>query len=132
MTQVIDSLCIWDHDLALWEMETEDWQKLQHILFFLHPFAAVTTFMSGQTYPTVSSIIVFFNAIMDHVERFKSSELPSIVRTAAKESFKKLKQYYNKTSKMNCIVTLLDPRCNLSYFRKDGFTKQLMDPFLDK
>jgi len=113
-------------------MEREDWQKLQHILFFLHPFAAVTTFMSGQTYPTVSSIIVFFNAIMDHCERFKSSELPSIVRTAAKESFKKLIQYYNKTSTMNCIVTLLDPRCNLPYFKKDGFTNQLIEPFMDR
>ena len=93
--------------------------------------------MSGQTYSTVGGVIVCFNAIMDHLERYIEGKIPclkppSIVKQAAEAAHSKMKEYYNKTNMMHCIVTLFDPRCNMEYFERNGFTEDMIDDFVQR
>jgi hypothetical protein len=116
----------------------KEWHEIQHLVFFLKPFAEATITMSGQTYSTISGVIVLFNAILDHLDTYKGGKYetltrpPAIIQDAAKAAYKKIVEYYNKTNDIHCIVTLLDPRCNLQYFINNDFTPELYGPFMDR
>lgn len=116
-----------------------EWNHIEHLLYFFKPFAEITVSMSGQKYPTISRVIVLFNAIMGHLEGYMNRECelqtppPEIIITAAEAAYEKIREYYNKTSVLHCIVTLLDPRFNLRHFKEvEEFTPTQMDYFLPR
>jgi len=59
-------LCRVEKDLA--PISENIWQILEEIQTFLKPFALVTKYMSGSKYPTLSSVIPYFNRLCDHLE----------------------------------------------------------------
>jgi Domain of unknown function (DUF4413) len=135
-------LCGKHEDLERYQIEHTKWQELQHILLFLRPFAEVTQAMSGQTYPTLYGVIVYFNTIWDYVDKYikggfdekwkLSTPVPDIVREAAVEASKVLSKYYNKTHTMHCIVILLDPRLKKEYFKVNKWKTEMTTPFIDR
>ena len=137
--KVITALCIQDPELSKYQMKPEEWQQIERMLHFLQPFAEVTTHMSAQSYPTVSSIIVFFNGIMDHLDSckhkgiYRKSGHLKVIAEAAESAYLKMKEYYNMTSSLHCVMTLLDPRCNMEYFSKKAkFADAQIKPFLQR
>jgi hypothetical protein len=46
----------------------EKWNRIEELGTFLNPFAAVTKYMSGSTYPTVAGVVPIFNRLCDHLE----------------------------------------------------------------
>lgn len=138
LVKVLDNLCAHERGFGKYRIGDDSWEIIEHLIYFLHPFAELTNLMSGQKYSTISGVIVLFNAIMDHLEMYSegiaetTNPPPVSLTDAAYEAFEKVKEYYNKTSHIHCIVTLLDPRCNLKYFEDNGFQKDMIDPFLDR
>ena len=138
LIQSIDVLCETDDDYFNFQIDTSGWQEIQHLLYFLRPFAEVMTIMSSQSYPTISAVIVLFNRLMDHLDKYQSKSkhgkkfLPMCVRDAAAKAYTKMKHYYNKTNPTQCVVTLLDPRCNIHYFKAEKFTPKFLDPIMDR
>ena len=53
-------------DLSL--ISQEKWNRIGELGTFLKPFAAVTKYMSGSTYPTVAGVVPIFNRLCDHLE----------------------------------------------------------------
>jgi len=49
------------------------------------------------------------------------------MKKAAKKAREKLLKYYNKVTPIYCIVTALDPRINLEYFRNEDWDDQLIE-----
>ena len=131
-------ICKQDNDLADFQLMPKEWETIEHILHLLRPFAELTGYMSSQSYPTLSSIIVYYNAILDHLDNYeedpfyKQNKHLQIIESAAGAAKIKLLQYYNKTTDIYCVVTLLDPRCNLAFFKKAKFTNDLMKPILKR
>jgi len=138
LIQSIDVLCETEDDFFNCQIDAAGWQEIQYLLHFLGPFAEMTTMMSSQSYPTISSVIPYFNALMDHLDKYRSKSkhgrkfIPLCIRDAAAKAYTKVKQYYNKTNPTQCLVTLLDPRCNVHYFKVQKFTPQLLDPIIER
>jgi len=136
-SKVLDQIILHDKSYGdAWNWPAR-WQEIQQLLFFLKPFAESTTFMSAQKYATISGVVVHFNVILDHLEDYleqgpEESEAPDYILRAAKAAYKKILEYYRKTNDIHCIVTLLDPRCNIDYFWQNHFTEELIDPFRDR
>lgn len=137
LVKVLNALCAFDSELRKYAIEPAQWIEIKHLLGFFRPFAEVTTFMSGQNYPTISSVIVFFNHIMDHLDSYKEgklpeskAEVPDIISEAAMASYEKIKKYYNKTNMIYCVVTLLDPRCNVEYFKENEFEDVMINEYI--
>lgn len=51
---------------------------------------------------------------------------------AAENAREKLLKYYNKVTPLYCIVSALDPRINLEYFRNEGWDEQLIKDWKSK
>ena len=139
MLQVLNFLCAQDQDMVQYRIEIDEWLEIKHLLAFLRHFAEVTMIMSSQKSPTLSGVIVYFNVIMDHLDKYRfgirdcsTTPLPDIVMQAAEASYQKIHKYYNKTNLIHCIVTLLDPRCNVQYFQKEEFTQEIIDSIKER
>jgi hypothetical protein len=137
--QILDALCLHHPDLLEYQMGPRNWLEVQHLLNFFRPFAEASTYMSAQKYSTIGGVILFFNAIMDHLGKYKSAKKgrsqkapPAIIKQAAEAAFEKLVQYYQKTNMMYCVVTLLDPRCNVTYFKRNGFPEEWTTSDIDR
>ena len=140
-TKVLDIMIQEDEEIEEHWNWPARWQEIQQLLIFLHPFAEVTNYMSGQSYSTISSVIVHFNAIFDHLETYmtkrsnkssKSKGPPAYIVQAAKAAHAKLREYYSKTNDMLCMITLLDPRCKEEYFYQKDFKKSQVDHYREK
>lgn len=59
-------LCAMEDDLDF--ISQESWKEFEKIGAFLKPFAAVTRYMSGSTYPTLAGVVPIFNRLCDHLE----------------------------------------------------------------
>ena len=124
------------------------WQEIQQLLIFFKPFAEVTNYMSGQSYSTISSVIVQFNVIFDHLEFYtgstpmmkskksnkssKSKGPPAYIVNAAMAAHSKLREYYSKTNDMLCLITLLDPRCKKEYFYQNDFKQSQIQHYEER
>src|SRR3954447_22369708 len=49
------------------------------------------------------------------------------MRLATEKARKKLLKYYNKVTPIYCIVSALDPRINLEYFRNEEWDEQYIN-----
>jgi len=89
--------------------------------------------MSGQNYTTVGGVVVLYNGIMDHLDNYIKMKRMSkgyiqSIKMAAKAAYDKIVPHYKKVHNMQCIATLLDPRCNLGFFAENGFGKVDITP----
>jgi len=113
------------------------WYEIKHLTLFLKPFAESTRFMSGQSYSTLSGVIILFNVIMDHLDAYRNeigeystvSNPPASLFIAARAAWDKIHKYYNKTNNTHTVVTLLDPRCNVDYFKDGGFNGTMLEEY---
>ena len=93
----------------------------------LEPLRDATEVLSGQNYATLSMVVPIYNILLDHLEA-KSQNAPSAfvyvesdyLVDAAKAAFAKLNKYYDISSELCTIATVLDPRLKLQFYM-DGF-----------
>ena len=138
--KVLNILCVADEQLVQYRIELKEWNEIEHLIAFFKPFAEVTTFMTGQNYPTISGVILLFNSIMDHLDKYRLVQknlkvvihLPEKIKEAAEASYQKMLKYYNRTNEIHCVVALLDPRLNKGYFQNSGFTSQMIGDYVER
>ena len=96
------------------------WNRFETLYEFLQPFQEATVAACGDKYPTLSLVVPLYNAILDHVERWMKKTAPedTIVdklHHACGASYAKMKEYYDFTSDVYTIATVLDPRFKLKF-----------------
>ena len=105
----------------------EHWKNLSDILHVLEPFKKATEWLSGDSYPSLNMVVPCYVMLMNHLERLSSPSDHSSVYTesssikdAAKAAFVKLNKYYDISSELCTIATVLDPRHKLDFYKADN------------
>ena len=106
----------------------EDWNQLSTIMDMLKPLNDATTLLSGDTYPSLNMVVPAYTTILDHLERIASVDIEDFTLydeedsnvDAAKAAFNKLNKYYDISSELCSIATVLDPRLKLEFYRSDS------------
>lgn len=109
-------------DFMSQDIGTDGWERIKECHSLLEPFATVTKHVEGFKIPTLSCVIPLFNKLLDFLEDWSTSETrSSSSKTAANASIDKLTKYYDKTTDVYLVSTVLDPRLKLHYFIKNGW-----------
>ena len=67
-----------------------------------------------------------YNQLIDAMGVWSQDERKSIeTRNASLQALEKLVKYYEKTTKINIIATVMDPRLKVDYFRRQGWSNAL-------
>jgi hypothetical protein len=108
------------------QISEEHWTNFSDILEVLEPLKSVSEKLSGDTYPSLNMVVPAYTIILNHLEKLASpsdhSSLyteSSSVQDAAKAAFVKLNKYYNISSELCTIATVLDPRLKLNFYKAD-------------
>ncbi|CAG8831891.1 38345_t:CDS:1, partial [Gigaspora margarita] len=113
----IDKIAEANRGLRNKELTNDDWNFFKLLLYFLEVFKEISIEMESSKYPTLSSVILLYNSLIDYVEDWENDqEKPKESRNATAFAKEKLLEYYNHTSEINIIVTVLDPQLKLDYF----------------
>jgi hAT family C-terminal dimerisation region/Domain of unknown function (DUF4413) len=105
----------------------EHWENFQVICDLLEPLRDATEVLSGQHYPTLSMVVPVYNVLLNHLEAKCTSNEPdptlyaetANLADAAKAAYSKLNKYYDISSELCTMATVLDPRLKLQFY-KDG------------
>jgi hypothetical protein len=108
------------------QITDQHWKNFTDILDLLEPLKEATNIMSGDTYPSLNMVVPAYVAIMNHLELLSSSNDVGSIYTesnfkvdASKAALMKLDKYYNISSELCTIATVLDPRLKLDFYRAD-------------
>lgn len=120
--EALDHVARIDHDLKALEMSNNEWILIEEFFDFLQPFATITKLIEGTKYPTLSYVVPLYNKLMDLVEDWERNKKKSNeTREGAKAALAKLSKYYNETTPIYLVCTVLDPRLKLDYFVENGW-----------
>jgi hypothetical protein len=122
-------------------MSSSEWEYISKVCSLLAPFKEVTEFTSADGYSTAGAIIPLYYemkrvckqfisteqfseetvSIVDtaHEEEFENDlgyDCEKLLHTAASSAYAKLEKYKLKLSPLLYICTILDPRCNITFF----------------
>lgn len=110
----------------------KDWVAIEKIIKFLSYFKTITKTFSSSLTPTIQSVVVSFNILIDEIEKLANElEAQSIDRTdealvyAFRSGRDKILQYYKKSNWIYCHAMVLDPRHKLVCFDKTKWGKDL-------
>ena len=109
------------------QITEEHWKNLSDILHVLEPLKSATEILSGDNYPSLNMVIPAYVAIMDHWERLLScnDDVDTIYYEsdfkvdASKAALINLNRYYDISSELSTIATVLDPRLKLQFYMSD-------------
>ncbi len=108
--------------LRNYELDDDDWSQIVEIGQFLAPFAFTTEHIEAFKYPTLSAVVPIYNKLMDTVEDWaKDPNRLQITRRAAETAAAKLLLYYEKTTQVYILATVMDPRLKIAYFKNNGW-----------
>jgi len=109
-------------DFRKYKIEKAEWKTMAEFTRFLKEFYVITTFVEGSKYPTLSSVVPLYNSLLVFLEKWSSEEKNSEESKAgANAAIEKLTEYYEKLTPTYLVATVLDPRCKLQYFRRNGW-----------
>jgi hypothetical protein len=114
-----------DGDESFVEITEEDWSNLVAILELLNPLKSATEIMSGDSYPALNLVVPTYTALLNHLELLSNDAVTTMyaesdfIKDASKDAFNKLNKYYNISSELCTIATVLDPRLKLDFYKAD-------------
>lgn len=114
--EAFTSLAVEDKNFV-WNLEHEEWVKVEKICDLMRPFSKITTLFSGSKYPTSNLFLPNVHEIeLSLINHMKSSDpFISEMATAMKEKFNKYRgDSYNKVLAM---AALLDPERRQPYLK---------------
>ena len=101
-------------------LTTDDWKLLECLKTIIEMFVKATQYLSGSTYPTLSSQLPYFSVLATRLEtlanKLQQSDPNSELLQAVTNSWQKLDEYHSKTGSAQAIATILDPHCKLAIF----------------
>ena len=103
------------------------WKNLSDILHVLEPFKKATELLSGDSYPSLNMVVPCYVLLMNHLQRLSScNDGGTSMYTesdfkvdASKAALMKLNKYYDISSELCTIATVLDPRHKLDFYKAD-------------
>ena len=99
-----------DRDLILTKIpEPEEWRLLQQVQTFLQPFDKATRYCEADKYTTIHVTLVAYNQLMDQLQATKKQLAGTPLLHALDKSFRKLRSYYDRSSELLTVATMLDP-----------------------
>ena len=104
------------------QLSYREWEELEKVLSLLEPFAETTKHIEGFKYPTLTIVIPLYNQLLNLVEDWKNKNYKSLItRQGASNAYDKLYKYYERTTPIYLVATVLDPRMKLQYFIDHGW-----------
>jgi uncharacterized C2H2 Zn-finger protein len=112
------------------QITEEHWKNLSDILHVLEPLKKATELLSGDSYPSLNMVVPCYVMLMNHLERLSScNDVGRSIYTesdfkvdASKAALMKLNTYYDVSSELCTIATVLDPRHKLDFYKSDQKT----------
>ena len=97
-------------------MNAEEWNTILSLKTFLKVFADVSMDLISSSFETLSEIVPYYEALLDHCVRWENMvQVEEDITKAATASKMKLLKYYNKLGITSHLAAILDPRTKLSY-----------------
>ncbi|CAI5470310.1 unnamed protein product [Closterium sp. Yama58-4] len=100
-------------------MTDDHWAALVALKGFLAPFNAITKAAEGSAYPTVTTIVPYYNLLLDTLEKIlKDATNPpsALLRELVNAALPVLQKYYDKSTDELTVATFLDPGLKMAYF----------------
>ena len=98
-----------------------DFETLKHLLRFLEPFNLCTLKVSEGNYSNVSEVFPLYFFLLSECKLILKNpnniNIPNFVQVV-NSSVAKLKKYYTKLDRITRFATILDPRYNISFFKR--------------
>jgi predicted GIY-YIG superfamily endonuclease len=109
-------------------MTERDWEMVEFLLRFLYPFMVASTTVQETASPSLSETWVVYEELFDSLDEAKAvimdlpvvPEWPAEVQTAIEGTWRKLRKYYDKSSKPFAYVdaTILHPALKNVFFSR--------------
>jgi hypothetical protein len=98
-------------------LEQDTWVKFESIAKFLQPFKEATEYSCAEKYPTLSTVVPFYNILLEHSLTYMNHS-DHFMKEAANEAKDKLLKYYSSAQNTSFIATILDPRLKMEYYER--------------
>jgi len=109
-----------DDELSVFNLKKNEWEEIEAILNFISIFEPVTKEAQGDKYITISTIIPYFNLLLDTLEEYSQTKKDKIIKKSAQTAFEFLNKYYDKSNDTTYVIALiLFPRFKLEYYKSD-------------
>jgi hypothetical protein len=121
----VGAIMVKDKDSGVTSLVTSnEWNQIKTMAELLRPFKVATDNANGSQYPTSSIIVPMYYLmlngtskwIIENKTKLNKDEFGVMICNAAENAYDKLKKYYDKLSPLLNVATVLDPRCNISFF----------------
>lgn len=117
--------CDFQHDGSACDeflINSSIWKKLEDFVWFLSLFEEATVMACADRHPSLSLVVPLYCSLLNHTEEtMEKNDVGSCLHGAARASFEKLTKYYDISSDVCTVVTVLDPRLRLEFHRQQQF-----------
>lgn len=129
----ISALASKNNDLKHLVITEREWDLLSMLEKYLKCFKSFSNILCGDKYPTLPSVIVGINILLDSIEKLcfdldrksNRSAVDETVIHAFQASRDKILKHYDKTNWVYCAALILDPRHKLEVFDKTSWGQDL-------
>ena len=105
-------------DLVKGKLPTEaGWELLKTLARFLKPFQEVSNYCEASDYTTINAVTVCYNTLLDLMTAEKERVKGTYLEKPMDNAFNKVTAYYNKSSELLTVATMLDPTMKLKWFK---------------
>jgi len=112
-------------------LDKKEWEMIEFLVQFMHPFHVITTSVQATTHPSLHDTWIKYERMFDVLDRAKESfqamvSLPAWlaeVQFGVEKMWNKLRDYYNKTDLPYAFVdaTLLYPKLKVGFMTKANY-----------
>lgn len=96
-------------------LETTDWLLMEQLEGVLGPFKEASTHAEADTYPTINTVVPLYNELLDRVDRICHQRDKGIFGDMLSAAKSNLERYYDRTSEICTVATVLDPTLKFQY-----------------
>lgn len=135
MKNAINPLCDHNECLKNFKIRDDEWNTLTLVNSFLRYFKDLSTILCGDHYPTLPSVIVGFNILIDNIEKLmfeldskqNRTESDELIICAFKAGRDKMLKHYKKTNWIYCAALILDPRHKVATFSRTSWGREMKE-----
>jgi hypothetical protein len=119
------------------KLTSSDWENAETVMKLLKPLKEATEATNKDKYPTLSKMMPYFDQLLDHFTSLEENDsdaalnnrrngqfLPNEHRDnviyAAEAAKGKVQKYFEVSSDLAIVATILDPRFRMEYYRGNG------------